>query len=114
MLHVIERIVNFLAADADEEAVQGSAEYALKTLLKSKRDGGSVEFYLKQIYNITNTKDDYTIEYSKRDSDTHFTVYITNYPGITPKCYVARGSDRSKSKFINTERDLASYMTNMR
>ncbi len=109
MLHVIERIVNFLAADENEDTVEagvGTAEYALIKLHTEK----SVLFHNNTIYNITEKKGDYTIEFSKNGNKTPFTINLTTLPDKTkPQQYSGRGPSQSFT-LIRTESDLVSFM----
>jgi hypothetical protein len=117
MLHVIERIVNFLAADADVGTPEGkvsvgTAEYALNDLLEkmSTSPEETVQFKRNTIYKITKTKDDYTIEFSKSGNPTSFTINLTALPDKTkPQQYGCRGPSQS-FEIIRTESDLVSFM----
>lgn len=107
MLHVIERIVNILAADGDEVTADigdGTAESALKLLKEN-----STSFHGNTIHAITDTRGDYTIVFSKPDNATRFTINLTIYAGHTPKEYVVNSPEQGFI-FIRTESDLVSYM----
>ncbi len=103
MIHVIERIVNLLAAEAGEI----TAESALGTLLRENIKS----FHNNTIHSITNTAGDYTIEFSKNGNITHFTMNLTIYAGHTPTEYVGKGLT-GNFVMIKTEQDLVSYMAN--
>ncbi len=108
MLDVIERTINFLAVGAKEgtaDTGDGTAKYAHTKLLTEK----SVSFHGNTIHSITDTKGDYTIEFSKPGNATHFTINLTIYAGDTIKEYVVNSPGQGFI-FIRTESDLVSYM----
>ncbi len=116
MLAVIERIVNFLAADAGESIAENTADNALETLLRSDFGNPPVLFHRNTIYSITKAPyGDYTIKFSKPDNGNVLTLELIYYPGHNPKDYGVRNVQSPGSRYIliKTEADLASHMNSM-
>ncbi len=113
MLHVIERIVTLLAAEAGEITAESALKKLEELFTKNNKDNLNTSFHNNAIYSITNNAGDYTIEFSKLVNTTHFTMNLTIYAGHSPTEYVVKKQKPEEGfMFIKTENDLVSYMAN--